>query len=66
MKLIQKTTLIVLGLLVSQLVLAHEGLHAAGQVHAGGNHMGLFEVALAVIATVLLVAYQLKKHKSKK
>jgi len=65
MKLTQKITLIVLGFLVSQLALAHEGLHAAGQLHAGENHMGLFEVALAVIATVLLVAYQLKKHKSK-
>jgi hypothetical protein len=66
MKLNQEITIIFLGVLVSNLAFAHEGLHAAGQLHAGENHMGLFEVALAVIATVLLVAYQLKKHKSKK
>lgn len=66
MKLTQKIILSVLTFIVTGLAFAHEGLHAAGQVHAGENHMGLFEVALAVIATVLLVAYQLKKHKSKK
>ena len=66
MKITQKITLVVLGFIVSSLAFAHEGLHAAGQVHAGENHMGLLEIALAVIATVLLVAYQLKKHKSKK
>ena len=66
MKLTQKIALMVVGFLISSLTFAHEGLHAAGQLHAGDNHMGLFEVALAVIATVLLVTYQLKKHKSKK
>lgn len=62
----QKIALFVLSMLVQSIVWAHEGLHAAGQVHAGENHMGMFEVALAVIATILLVAYQLHKNKSNK
>lgn len=66
MTLSQKITYIVLGFIISSLALAHEGLHAAGQVHAGESHMGLLEVALAVIATVCVVAFQMKKHKSKK
>ena len=66
MKVSQKIALCMLSFIVTSLAFAHEGLHAAGQVHAGENHMGLLEIALAVIATVLLVAYQLKKHKSKK
>tara|TARA_R110001592_G_scaffold357915_1_gene661791 strand:- start:2912 stop:3112 length:201 start_codon:yes stop_codon:yes gene_type:complete len=66
MKLTQKISFIVLGIIIHSLAFAHEGLHAAGQLNVGENHMGLFEVALAVIATVFVVAFQIKKHKSKK
>lgn len=66
MKLMQKITLTCMAIIMSNIVLAHEGLHAAGQVHAGGSHIGLFEVALAVIAVIALVAFQLKKYKSRK
>lgn len=66
MKSAQKIIYIILGIIISTWVFAHEGLHAAGQVHVGENHMDLLEVALAVIATVLVVAYQIKKYNSKK
>jgi hypothetical protein len=66
MKIKQKILLTSLAFIVNGVVFAHEGLHASGQVHAGENHISLLELSLAVIATVLLVAYQLKKYKSKK
>lgn len=66
MKNLQNTLLMLVMLLSTQVVIAHEGLHAAGQVHAGEHHMGLFEVAIAVIATVLFLYGLLKSNKSKK
>lgn len=53
-------------MVISSVSAAHEGLHAAGQMHAGEHHMGLFEVAVAVIAIVLFLYGLLKSNKSKK
>lgn len=66
MKLTQKLSLLILGFMIQNMAIGHEGLHAAGQMHAGENHMGLFEVALAVISIVFVAGYLLKNHKSKK
>lgn len=66
MKQIQSTLLVLFALFFTQLAGAHEGLHAAGQVHAGEHHMGLFEVAIAVIAVVLFLYGVLKSNNSKK
>ena len=66
MKSLRHTVLILLSLFLTQFALAHEGLHAAGQVHAGEHHMGLFEVAITVIAIVLFLYGLLKSNKSKK
>lgn len=66
MKRFRHTVLMLVTLLFTQFALAHEGLHAAGQVHAGEQHIGLFEVALAVIAIVLFLYGLMKSNKSKK
>lgn len=66
MKLTNKLSLIALGFMLQSLAFAHEGMHAAGQVHAGESHMGLFEVALALIGIIFVVSYAIKNSKSKK
>lgn len=61
----QITSLIVL-LFTSAMSFAHQGMHAAGQTHVGEGHMGLMELALAVIATLAFGAWALKEVKNKK
>ena len=56
-------TVLVLSSVVS---FAHQGMHAAGQAHVGEHHMGLMEIALAVIAMLVFGAWALKEVKSKK
>ena len=65
MKLTQKITLIVIGFMIQTLALAHEGLHAAGQMHAGESHMGLFEISLIAIAISGLSVYLFKNKNIK-
>jgi hypothetical protein len=61
----QISTLVVL-MLVSVVSFAHQGMHAAGQAHVGEHHMGLMEIALAVIVMIAVGAWALKEVKSKK
>lgn len=61
----QISALIVL-MFVSVTSFAHQGMHAAGQAHVGEHHMGLMEIALAVIAMIAVGAWALKAVKSKK
>ena len=65
MKLTQKLLLIVIGFMVHSFALAHEGLHASGQMHVGGSHLGFLEISLAVIAICGLSVY-LYKNKNVK
>ena len=65
-KLITQTSALLALVFVSALTFAHQGMHAAGQAHVGEHHMGLMEIALAVIAMVIFGAWALKKAKSKK
>ncbi len=53
-------------MLVSLVSLAHEGMHASAQAHIGESHMGLMDVALAVIVMLAVSAWALKEVKSKK
>ena len=66
MKLINKMTLLIITLSMPSLLLAHEGLHAAGQLNVGEQHMGLLEVSLAVLSLVAIGAWALHDAKSKK
>jgi len=61
----QVSALIVM-MIASVVSFAHEGMHASAQAHVGESHMGLMEVALAVVAILTFGGWALKEAKSKK
>jgi|GEM_PF-4101528 len=63
MNLVNKMTLTVIMFLLPSVLLAHEGMHATAQTHIGESHMGLMEVALAVLAIVSVGIWALKEAK---